>query len=629
MRHHRRRERPGDIMDTEVKDAGDIDQRLDRLVERRTGGDLAQAAGVLFVSGGKVLLMQRGAGGDFGGTWAFPGGGIEEGETPAEAAIREVFEETGYQVDDANLLKAHTRRVADGTDFTCFRCDLTLPFEPVLNDEHGAAGWFSPGELPANLHPGVGIALRRLDMTELDVARAIRDGELTSPQRYTAGNAEVWLFDLRITGTGAAYRDSLDEYAWRAPELYLNDDMLERCQGLAVIWQHPEKSMLNTVEYRDRSVGAFMLPYIKAQEVWGIAKIHDGDAAALLERLQLSTSPGVILRGGTPQRFETLEDGTKVLLENAPALLDHLAICEAGVWDKAGPPGGVNISSGDQAVSENTERKVDAADDDADKKVDAAAEEGKADADAGSKPKDAILDALSAISGKLDSVAERQDRLDARMDAAEATKADASKKDNDEEGQGKAAELAADKKDAEGDDDKAEKSDKKDAAEDETAKADSARRDADLAAVKEQLAAVNRRLESADTNEADLTAAQARADSVLSGFGERAPRFLTGEGVLAYRRRLVAPLQKHSAEWKDVDLARMDSVTFEIAERQILDAAGREAANPARHTGSMSMISQTMAGGHTIHEFRGEPRHWMDSIAGVTRNHVTSINTPQ
>ncbi|WP_456274423.1 NUDIX hydrolase [Bacillus sp. AK031] len=37
--------------------------------------------------------------------WNFPGGGIEEGETPEDAVIREVQEETGYKIEMIELLK--------------------------------------------------------------------------------------------------------------------------------------------------------------------------------------------------------------------------------------------------------------------------------------------------------------------------------------------------------------------------------------------------------------------------------------------------------------------------------------------------------------------------------------------
>ncbi len=56
----------------------------------------------------------------------------------------------------------------------------------------------------------------------------------------------------------------------------------------------------------------------------------------------MSTSPGVVLSGaaGGDERV-TLDDGSTLLIEGKPALVDHLAICEQGVWDKGGEPVGV------------------------------------------------------------------------------------------------------------------------------------------------------------------------------------------------------------------------------------------------------------------------------------------------
>jgi 8-oxo-dGTP diphosphatase len=44
---------------------------------------------------GRVLLAQRPAGKSMAGLWEFPGGKIEEGETPEAALIRELQEELG------------------------------------------------------------------------------------------------------------------------------------------------------------------------------------------------------------------------------------------------------------------------------------------------------------------------------------------------------------------------------------------------------------------------------------------------------------------------------------------------------------------------------------------------------
>jgi 8-oxo-dGTP pyrophosphatase MutT (NUDIX family) len=52
---------------------------------------LSTAAGVVLDGNGRVLLGRRAD----TGTWALPGGIIEPGEEPADAAVREIFEETG------------------------------------------------------------------------------------------------------------------------------------------------------------------------------------------------------------------------------------------------------------------------------------------------------------------------------------------------------------------------------------------------------------------------------------------------------------------------------------------------------------------------------------------------------
>ena len=181
--------------------------------------------------------------------------------------------------------------------------------------------------------------------TELDTAKAIRDGKLESPQRLD----HVWLFDLRVTGTGVAYRGSLDEWVFRPPEFYLTDEFLERCQGLPVLFDHPEKGMTDTEEWRQRAVGALVLPYIPTEddefhatnEVWAIARIYDDDAAELMLQTHISTSPAVEFGKNQPLNYVRTEDGGRMLIEGKPEYLDHLAICEEGVWDKLETPRGV------------------------------------------------------------------------------------------------------------------------------------------------------------------------------------------------------------------------------------------------------------------------------------------------
>jgi 8-oxo-dGTP pyrophosphatase MutT (NUDIX family) len=118
----------------------------------------ATVCAAVFDDGGRVLLHQRT---DFG-TWALPGGAIETGQTAEEATVREVKEETGYDVRVTRLTGVYS--VPSDTTVTypngdvvayvnlCFECVVTGG-APALSEETAAVDWFDPAALPERLHP--------------------------------------------------------------------------------------------------------------------------------------------------------------------------------------------------------------------------------------------------------------------------------------------------------------------------------------------------------------------------------------------------------------------------------------------------------------------------------------------
>ena len=65
---------------------------------------LVFSGGCLFDKDGKVLLQRRGD----CNKWGFPGGAIELGETPEEAAVREFREEPGLDIRVSDLIGIYT-----------------------------------------------------------------------------------------------------------------------------------------------------------------------------------------------------------------------------------------------------------------------------------------------------------------------------------------------------------------------------------------------------------------------------------------------------------------------------------------------------------------------------------------
>jgi 8-oxo-dGTP pyrophosphatase MutT (NUDIX family) len=128
-----------------------------------------QAAGLMLhcFKTDRILFLRRGPGSDFAGCWHFPGGRLEIGETPEQAAERETMEEAG-PCPHGNPELWHNALNDDPTDYetpvhyTTFRAMVAAEFCPVLNYENTAWCWATADGPPLPLHPGCESALRKI-----------------------------------------------------------------------------------------------------------------------------------------------------------------------------------------------------------------------------------------------------------------------------------------------------------------------------------------------------------------------------------------------------------------------------------------------------------------------------------
>lgn len=92
-----------------------------------------------------IFATQRGYG-EFKGGWEFPGGKIEEGETPQEALKREILEELDTEISVGELIETIEYDYPTfHLSMDCFWCEIVKG--NLVLKEHEAAKWLKREEL--------------------------------------------------------------------------------------------------------------------------------------------------------------------------------------------------------------------------------------------------------------------------------------------------------------------------------------------------------------------------------------------------------------------------------------------------------------------------------------------------
>lgn len=98
---------------------------------------------------GKILLLKRVADAGFGGQWFLPGGAVDPGEGPEDAAIRELREESGLEVVGGLELVGAYLCFLYGRDILLLSYRGEVSGDVRISPEHEDSQWVDPVDMRA------------------------------------------------------------------------------------------------------------------------------------------------------------------------------------------------------------------------------------------------------------------------------------------------------------------------------------------------------------------------------------------------------------------------------------------------------------------------------------------------
>ena len=247
---------------------------------------------------------------------------------------------------------------------------------------------------------------------------------------------------MRLTGLGLAER-IIDNKAMifnRTKENFATDDFMKIYASVPICIQHPtnENGEFEPLGFKHSSsiIGNAIHSFLRDDEIWVIARLHNLEAVEIILNNDISTSPYFISK---EVQHEIEND---VIYNEVPLICNHLAIVDKGFWDKKitdknpiSKEQNMSSKKVDSAEVEKIDTEAKKVDTDTETKADNPETETKADSEAekvDTQEAEAKVDRKKKVSALIDEINTLKAQVDSLLQAQDTAKSDEELQEKDE-----------------------------------------------------------------------------------------------------------------------------------------------------------------------------------------------------